>query len=68
MALLPLNTSVLEVLAGCAELGNLSMEVSDYNISCRNRSVLPRAAIRGKGRMTYCFPHAAAAASAATLS
>uniref|UniRef100_A0A3Q4AML5 Gastrin/cholecystokinin type B receptor n=1 Tax=Mola mola TaxID=94237 RepID=A0A3Q4AML5_MOLML len=58
MALLPLNMSVLEVLAGCAELGNLSMEVSDYNITCTNSSVLPRAAIRGKGRMTYCFPHA----------
>ncbi|KAK5875208.1 hypothetical protein CesoFtcFv8_027718 [Champsocephalus esox] len=45
MALQAGNVSVLpgEVSAGCAEQGNLTMEVTDYNNSCKNVSVLPRA-------------------------
>ncbi|XP_029304093.1 cholecystokinin receptor-like [Cottoperca gobio] len=46
------NVSVVpgEVLARCEEQGNLSMEVTDYNISCKNVSVIPRAT-RGVNEM-----------------
>ncbi|XP_076004937.1 cholecystokinin receptor-like [Genypterus blacodes] len=52
MALQAANVSVVEVPA-CADLGNLSMEVSnynvsDYNISCRNSSHLPKPGSRPK--------------------
>ncbi|XP_041822322.1 cholecystokinin receptor [Chelmon rostratus] len=46
MALQAGNASALQVSAGCAEQGNHSMEVTDYNISCTNSSVLPRPATR----------------------
>ena len=49
MALQAVNVSVVEVL-GCAEQGNLSMEVTDYNVSCTNSSVLPRPTTRTKGK------------------
>ncbi|XP_074520807.1 cholecystokinin receptor-like [Halichoeres trimaculatus] len=37
-----------ELFAGCGEQGNLSAEVTDYNISCTNSSVVPRATTRVK--------------------
>ncbi|XP_026219399.1 7tmA_CCK-BR domain-containing protein [Anabas testudineus] len=46
MALRAANGSSAEVTAGCVERGNLSLEVTDYNISCTNRSVLTRPASR----------------------
>ncbi|XP_034533836.1 cholecystokinin receptor-like [Notolabrus celidotus] len=50
MALQPVNVSVadVEVLSGCVEQGNLTMEVTDYNISCTNSSVVPRPGPRVK--------------------
>ncbi|XP_037328113.2 cholecystokinin receptor-like [Pungitius pungitius] len=45
LALQAANASAAEVVsAGCAEQRNLSGEVGDYNISCQNVSVIPRAA------------------------
>lgn len=50
MALHTVNGSAADVSADCAQQGNLSMEVTDYNISCNNGSVLPRPArgVNGK--------------------
>lgn len=50
MALQAANVSAPEVLAGCAERGNHSVEVVDYNVSCANGSVVPRTAVRGRGK------------------
>ncbi|XP_038573366.1 cholecystokinin receptor [Micropterus salmoides] len=47
MALQAGNESVVEVSAGCVEQGNLT-EVTDYNISCTNSSVLPRPATKSR--------------------
>ncbi|XP_068165708.1 cholecystokinin receptor-like [Antennarius striatus] len=47
MALQADNMSALEVSPGCMEQ-NLSMEVTDYNISCTNGSSVPKAASRVK--------------------
>ncbi|XP_078099828.1 cholecystokinin receptor-like [Sander vitreus] len=44
MSLHTVNGSAADVSADCAQQGNLSMEVTDYNISCNNGSVLPRPA------------------------
>ncbi|CAJ1087018.1 cholecystokinin receptor [Xyrichtys novacula] len=50
MALQTVNVSAegVEVLAGCVEQGNLSVEVTDYNVSCRNSSIVPRPTARVK--------------------
>ncbi|XP_070711876.1 cholecystokinin receptor-like [Pempheris klunzingeri] len=48
MALQAVNGSVVEVSAGCGDQGNLSVEVTDYNVSCTNSSVLPRPTTRVK--------------------
>lgn len=53
MALQTVNVSLVEVPEGCAERGNLSVEVTDYNISCTNGSVLQRPPVRVKGKTTY---------------
>lgn len=47
------NGSAVEVLARCAELGNLSVEVGEYNRSCANISVLPRPSYRPKGKILF---------------
>ncbi|KAF6733363.1 Cholecystokinin receptor [Oryzias melastigma] len=44
----PGNGSALEVSARCGELGNLSAEVTDYNASCSNGSVLSRPPVRAR--------------------
>ena len=46
------NRSVEEVPVGCGEQGNLSVEVTDYNVSC-NSSVLPRPAARARGKTPH---------------
>ncbi|XP_041638142.1 cholecystokinin receptor [Cheilinus undulatus] len=48
MALQTVNVSEAEVLEGCVKQGNLTVEVTDYNISCTNSSVLPRPPARVK--------------------
>lgn len=53
MALQALNVSVVEVSAGCVGQGNLSVEVSDYNISCTNSSVLSRPSSKVRGRISF---------------
>uniref|UniRef100_A0A8C7YTD8 Gastrin/cholecystokinin type B receptor n=1 Tax=Oryzias sinensis TaxID=183150 RepID=A0A8C7YTD8_9TELE len=42
------NASALEGSARCGEQGNLSAEVSDYNASCSNGSVLTRPPVRAR--------------------
>lgn len=52
MALQAPNVSAPDVLAGCVERGNLSLEVVAYNVSCANGSVVPRTVVRGRGKTT----------------
>lgn len=59
MALQALNVSVVEVSVGCVGQGNLSVEVSDYNISCTNSSVLSRPSSKVRGRISLFFLRAA---------
>ncbi|XP_028254701.1 cholecystokinin receptor-like [Parambassis ranga] len=48
MALQAVNGSEVEGSTGCAVQGNLSMEVTGFNMSCTNGSVLPRPVTRAK--------------------